>query len=235
MKETVKDMPTQAELLQQENDIWDCYNGLLISPDVTRIRKLFSRYELFQKALSVPGDIFECGVFKGAGLFYWLKLLDIFAPSGKKKVVGFDVFDKFADGALDDEQVEVDRFVSESNFTGASVDGLMGIAEQAGLAHRMELVVGDILQTAPQYVADNPGTRISLLHLDFDVYGATKAALEAFYPILTPGALVVCDEYGVKGWRESDAVDEFLKGKGIKLEALNAIAPTPTTFFVKPL
>lgn len=226
----------QAEQNQsQDEKLWDCYNGLLISPDVSRIRKLLARNDLFQRALSVPGDIFECGVFKGAGLFYWLKLLDIFAPSGLKRVVGFDSFDKFADGFLDEEQRAVENFVKEANFTGVSVSALMDIAEQANLAHRLELVAGDIRQTASQYVVDNPGVRISLLHLDLDVYGATKATLENFWPLLTPGGIVVCDEYGKIGFREADAVDEFLKGKGIKIEALNLISPSPTAFFVKPL
>ena len=59
----------------KENLIWDWYNNLLLSNDVNRIRKLIVRYELFKKSLSVPGDIVECGVFKGVGLIYWLKLL----------------------------------------------------------------------------------------------------------------------------------------------------------------
>lgn len=214
--------------------LWDHYNGLLVSPDVDRIRKLLVRNDLFQMALNSPGDIIECGVFKGAGAFYWLKLLAIYAPTAQKRVVGFDTFGAFADSLLDYEQKSAALYVSEANFTGTAPEDLMNIARQAGLAHRLELVSGDILQTAPRYVAANPGFRISLLHLDCDTYNGSKAALEAFYPVISPGGLVVLDEYGKRGWGESDAVDEFISGKGIKLEAINTIFQ-PTAFFRKPL
>ncbi len=217
-----------------ENDIWTCYNGLLISPDIERIRKLLVRHDLFRQALSVPGDVIECGVFKGAGVFYWLKLLAIYAPVAQKKVIGFDTFGAFADSLLDYEKKTAESFVVEADFKGASPSDLMAIAEKAGLGHRLELVAGDVIETAPKYVADNPGFRISFLHLDFDTYKGTKAALEAFYKVVTPGGLVVLDEYGKRGWGESDAVDEFLAGKGIKLEAVNDVFQ-PTAFFRKPL
>ena len=43
-----------------EKEIWDCYNGLLLSPDIDRIRKILVRYNLFKKSLDIPGDIIEC-------------------------------------------------------------------------------------------------------------------------------------------------------------------------------
>jgi hypothetical protein len=46
--------------------------------------------------------------------------------------------------------------------------------------------------------------------------------------------VIVLDEYGKRGWGESDAVDEFLAGKGIKLETVNKVFQ-PTAFFRKPL
>jgi hypothetical protein len=223
-----------SKLQNQSDKLWDCYNGLLISPDIDRIRKLLVRNDLFQMALSSPGDIIECGVFKGAGAFYWLKLLAIYAPTAQKKVVGFDTFGVFADNLLDYEKKSAAIFVAEANFEGTTPEDLMGIAHQVGLERRLELVVGDIVETAPKYVADNPGFRISLLHLDFDTYYGTKAALESFYTAVSPGGLIVLDEYGKRGWGESDAVDEYIKGKGIKLEAINT-SFQPTAFFRKPL
>tara|TARA_B110001452_G_scaffold263558_1_gene265182 strand:- start:4234 stop:4371 length:138 start_codon:yes stop_codon:yes gene_type:complete len=45
---------------------------------------------------------------------------------------------------------------------------------------------------------------------------------------------VVLDEYGKRGWGESDAVDEFLKGKQIQLQAIRK-SFQPTAYFIKPL
>ena len=38
------------------------------------------------------GDICECGVFRGSGIFTWVKLMMIFKPNNNFKVVGFDLF-----------------------------------------------------------------------------------------------------------------------------------------------
>lgn len=214
--------------------IWDHYNGLLLSSDIDRIRKLLVRYELFKQAMEVPGDIVECGVFKGAGAFYWLKLLGIFATVAQRRVVGFDTFGSFADSLLDYERESAAGFVNEASFEGVSVDELMSKANATGLGDRLELVAGDIGQTASTYVENNPGFRIALLHLDLDTYHGTKSALEAFYPNVSPGGLIVLDEYGKRGWGESDAVDEFFAHRNVRLEAINETFQ-PTALIRKPI
>ena len=47
----------------------DSYHELLFGPDIGRIKKLLIRYDLYRMSKDVSGDIFECGVFKGAGLY----------------------------------------------------------------------------------------------------------------------------------------------------------------------
>lgn len=208
--------------MTEDELIWDYYNGLLLGPDSGRLRKLFVRYELFKKALDSPGDIVECGVFKGAGLFFWAKLLNIHAPEAQKKVIGFDTFGKpFADSLLDYEKKSAEDFISESNFDGTTTNALYKKAEKANLRERIELVSGDITETAEEYTKNNTGFRISLLNLDFDTYQGTKSALEAFYPYIAPGGIVVFDEYGKRGWGESDAVDEYFSDKDENIQAIN--------------
>ena len=73
-------------------EIFDAYNFLLESNDVDRIKKILVRYELYKLSQNIPGDIIECGVFKGTGHIFWLKLLKIFDNNSLKKVVGFDTF-----------------------------------------------------------------------------------------------------------------------------------------------
>ena len=34
--------------MKKESNIWDNYNNLLLSEDISRIRKILSRYELFK-------------------------------------------------------------------------------------------------------------------------------------------------------------------------------------------
>lgn len=226
-------MASRTSVKFTEERIWDCYNTLLLSPDVERVRKLVVRHDLFRMSLEVPGDVVECGVFKGVGLMYWLKLLAIFSPGSKKRVIGFDTFRRFAGSLEKYEKKSASSYVREAAFEGVDPADLQKRAQEAGLGKRMELVEGDLIRTAKKYVKDNPGFRISLLHLDVDTYQGSKAVLEAFYPVVSRSGVVVLDEYGCRGWGESDAVDEFFADKKAVIRTL-PYAAKPTAYVVKP-
>lgn len=215
-----------------EQETWDQYNGLMLGPDIERIRKMLVRYDLFRQSLCVPGDIVECGVFKGVGAMYWAKLLAIYAPGSRKRVIGFDTFSEFANSMLDYEREAAEGFTSEASFVGIDPSEIVSKASAAGLDGRLELIVGDVAETALTYAQDNKGFRVSLLHLDLDTYSGTKAILEALYDRVTPGGIIVCDEYGSPGWGESDAIDEFLKDRNVILKTVEFSAK-PTAYFTK--
>ena len=216
-----------------DNKIWDSYNTLLLSSDTDRVRKLLVRYELFKKTLKVPGDIVECGVFKGVGWMYWLKLLNVFSYGARTSVIGFDTFSSFAsDHLLDYEKESAKSFVNEADFEGIDHKALLENAKKFGF-HNGELIAGEVSETIPKFARENQGMRISLLNLDFDTYEGTKVALENLYDLVSPGGIIVLDEYGKEGWGESDAVDEFVDGKGLKIEAIK-YSSQPTAFIVKP-
>jgi O-methyltransferase len=42
-------------------------------------------------------------------------------------------------------------------------------------------------------VADN---RFCFVHIDVDLYQPTKDSLEFFFPRMTPGGIIICDDYG---------------------------------------
>ncbi len=215
-----------------EQETWDQYNGLMLGPDIERIRKMLVRYDLFRQSLCVPGDIVECGVFKGVGAMYWAKLLAIYAPGSRKRVIGFDTFSEFANSMLDYEREAAEGFTSEASFVGIDPSEIVSKASAAGLDGRLELIVGDVAETALTYAQDNKGFRVSLLHLDLDTYSGTKAVLEALYDRVTPGGIIVCDEYGSPEWGESDAIDEFLKDRNVMLKTVEFSAK-PTAYFTK--
>jgi hypothetical protein len=214
--------------------IWDAYHELLLGPDVERMRKLLARYDVLRMVLDVPGDVVECGVFKGAGVMTWLKLLQIYAPGSHRRVVGFDTFDAFARTSETGDASSVAAFVSETAHAGTDPAELARKAVAAGIdPERLELVAGDIRTSAADYVAANPGFRIALLHMDLDLGAPTYAALQALWPRVVRGGVVLFDEYAVPRWSESDGVDRFLDQIGLRLRALPN-ARTPTAVLVKP-
>ncbi len=66
----------------------------------------------------------------------------------------------------------------------------------------------------PDCFAGMEERRFALVHIDVDLYEPTRAAFEFFYPRLSRGAVMICDDYGFAscpGARK--AVDEFFSDK----------------------
>ncbi|MNP11366.1 Macrocin-O-methyltransferase (TylF) [compost metagenome] len=81
----------------------------------------------------------------------------------------------------------------------------------------VELIEGNILETLGEYIKNNPHMKISLLHIDTDVYEPSKLALDLLYDKVVSGGVIIFDDYGtVEG--ETRAVDEFLENKSYQLK-----------------
>ena len=204
--------------MTDEKKIWDSYNELLLSDDITRLRKMISRYELFKKTLNIPGDIIECGVFKGVSFLFWLKCLKIFLPNSTKKVIGFDMFSGFPKDLKIEEKKSAKKYVKQSDFNGINPQKLSKLATKILPEEHHELIVGNLNKTSKDYVKKNYGFKISLLHLDLDTYAGTKSSLENFFPLMSKGGIIILDEYGKRGWGETQAVDDFFKNKTHKVQ-----------------
>ncbi|MCK4553849.1 UDP-4-amino-4,6-dideoxy-N-acetyl-beta-L-altrosamine transaminase [Candidatus Parcubacteria bacterium] len=225
--------PKSIEPTNRDQQSFDAYNEFMEKSYVDRFTKIFCRYDLFKLIKDIPGDIAECGVYKGQGVLFWARLLEIFNPLSIRKVVGFDTFK----GMPETVKSQADRSKIESFKNYEYVpDMIKNQAKELKIKDsRIEIVAGDALESIPEYVKNNPGFRIALLNLDFDVYEPTLAALENLYDLVIPGGIVCLDEYAVHNWRESDAFDEFIKKRNLKVE-LKTIpwALSPTAYFIKP-
>lgn len=212
-------------------DSFDAYNNFLFAGNPDRFTKILARYELYKMIVDLPGDIVECGVFKGQGLLFWAKLIEIFNPLSPRKVIGFDTFSGVPDSVVSKR----DRDSSESFRDYADVpDKVAALARAQNLTHRIQIVAGDASETIPRFVSENRGFRVALLNLDFDVYEPTKAALNALYDKVVPDGVISFDEYAIHNWGESDAADECLAGKGLRLSAF-PWALSPTAYCRKPV
>lgn len=82
-----------------------------------------------------------------------------------------------------------------------------------------KLIKGDVFETLPKYLSDNPETRIALLHLDMDVKDPTHFALDLLYERVVPGGIIVFDDFNAVAG-ETISVDEFLDKHRLKIEKL---------------
>ncbi len=154
-------------------------------------------------ARAVPGDTAECGVRFGKSSFFVLNGLN--DPGRPHHLC--DSFEGLSQPTADDAEV------------GARRD-----AWQAGDLEADERITREQLRAFPQCrfhrgwipecFAGLEDRRFAMVHIDVDLYEPTLAAFEFFHPRLSPGAVMVCDDYGFAscpGARK--AVDEFFAGK----------------------
>ncbi len=208
-----------------QNKIYDIF---LKDTNVDRLQKILSKYELFKKIINVPGDICECGVFKGSGIFTWVKLLKLFKPNNSFKVVGFDFFGK---KSKTKSKFKADQKIIRWHKTGAiTKKELMRKCKEWDFKN-LKLYAGDVKKTTKKYAKENFGSRIALLYLDVDNYDGTLEILNNLYKKMAKGGIIVFDEYALQGHGESDAVDQFFKNKKIKLKSFSW-ANSPTAYAV---
>ena len=213
-------------MILNQNQIYDQF---LKETNVGRLQKILARYELFKKIIKVPGDICECGVFKGSGIFTWVKLMKLFKPNNNFNVVGFDLFGK-KKGKLKFKFKSDKKVQSWHNSGTISQIELKKKCKEWDFKN-LKLYAGDVKKTTKKYVKENFGSRIALLYLDVDNYDGTLAILNNLYSKMAKGGLIAFDEYGLKGHGESQAVDEFFSKKKIKLKSFSW-ANSPTSYTI---
>lgn len=171
---------------------------------------------------AVPGDIVECGVWRGGSMMAAaLTLLE--RNDATRDLYLFDTYAGMtAPGSRD---VSVDghaardllgaRRISEDDpvWAYATLDRVKAAMHETGYdAARMRFVRGPVEETIPGAAPE----RIALLRLDTDWYESTRHELRSLYPRLSRGGVLIIDDYGHwKGARQ--AVDEYLAETGAKL------------------
>jgi hypothetical protein len=216
--------------------IYDAFNSFIFSADTKLVGKFIARVLLFQQIQDIPGDIVECGVFKGSGMLSWLKIKKTLTPNAFKKVIGFDYFDTNAllHSLSGNDQTRMKDLFEDRNYEhDAAAEQLLHekITSAGFSASDYELVKGNISETAPAFVAQRPGFRISLLYIDLDIEVPTYDALTAFWDKVSVGGLVVFDEYAYHQWSEAEGVDRFFQDKNVQVKSLDY--PCPTAYVVK--
>lgn len=200
-------------------------NGFYLTADINRFSKFITHYELFKQTSHLRGEIVECGVFKGVSLSRWIKFRSLLENSYSRKIIGFDTFGKFPEAQYPLDKKQRDLFVEEAGENSISKIDLENILSKLELNKNIELIEGDILQSVPNYIVNNPQLKISLLHIDVDLYEPTKIILETLIPYVVKGGIVILDDYGAFAGANK-AIDEYFNNnlEIKKLPCSNAIS-----------
>ena len=212
-------------------NLYDSFNDFIMSSDRKVFNKLIARTLLYDQVKDVPGDIVECGVFKGSGFYSFLKLKRIMNPNSLKKIIGFDFFDtkELLSSLTNMDKKGMSLLFNDRKFEHK--DDFKTILEKKlkedGFSSEdFELVKGDISTTSKKYSETNPGFKISLLYIDLDLDVPTYDTLKNFWNNMSKGGIIVFDEYAHSKWSESKGVDRFVEEMNLELKSLNFICPS---------
>jgi O-methyltransferase len=169
---------------------------------------------MLDRTAAVPGDVAECGVFRGASLVPMAAHLRQVAPG--KHLFGFDSFAGFDDSILFD--IGLGGPGEGNKRVGGFQDTSCALVVEKLKRFRAEnvtVIPGFFRETLPRCAH----RKFSFVHLDIGIYEAYKECLEFFYPRLTAEGIILLNDYGKARWPGCQkAVDEFLCDKPEKLQ-----------------
>ena len=192
------------------------------------LSKFLARADLFRQIVNVHGSVIDGGVNAGCSLMTFANLSAIFEPVNyTRKIIGFDTFSGIPDTHEKDRNPgKSSAHVCKGGFKADGFDQdllkatkIFDLNRNLGHIPKVEIVKGDVRETMPRYLKENPHLIVSLLHLDMDVYEATKVAIETFFPRMPKGAIMIFDEINQPGYPgETLAVLETLGLRHLRLQ-----------------
>lgn len=164
-------------------------------PARKRLHRPLASYFLcryFVHSLSIPGARAECGVlggtsaliaclaarahdpdFSGAGLH----LIDSFEGLGQPTEE-----DRFGDSVRTAKSLQKGAYAAPLDIAQATLAGFPGVSFHKGWI--------------PEVLATLPENKWAFVHIDVDHYAPSYGALGYFYPRLSSGGVIICDDYG---------------------------------------
>lgn len=195
----------------------------------------------FDMAKDIPGNIVECGVGRGRSMVTLASLNRILEKDegGERKIWGFDSFEGFSEPAPEDcsprNPKKGEWAHSPSGKYQYTVDFIYDVLKRAYIDNPEQditLVKGFLKDSLKNY----DRAPIAILHIDCDLYEPYKETLEALYPFVSPGGIIIFDDFMLEEDKNEPfpgarrATYEFLGNEKDKLAA--TIKGNP--FYCKP-
>jgi O-methyltransferase len=160
--------------------------------------------------LAVPGDFVECGVFRGDMTWMVTQTVDV-GGAGKK----FYLYDTFT--GLDPKYSSAEDFPQSPDFYRFinKEYSAPGIEEYVRQRFRDKSFIVVTKGSVPEVLAEVAPERLAFLHLDMNSAKGESAALEELFDRISPGGIVVFDDYGWSQYhKQKEAADRFMAARG---------------------
>ena len=212
-----------AGYADMDRDFAPIYNDVRFFT-MTSVERMFDLYKSVEYVVraGIPGDIVECGVWRGGSMMLVAKTLQLLGDTSR----GLWLYDTF-EGHPKPSEDEVDLWGHRAaddwranlKPEGTTDWGRVGIEEvsanmaSTGYPGPVKLVKGMVEETARLPTA----SAFAIARLDTDWFPSAQVSMEVFWPRLSRGGVLIVDDYGhYKGQRE--AVDSYFARNGITVK-----------------
>jgi O-methyltransferase len=170
----------------------------------TSPERLFALRQAVQYVVNtnIPGGIVECGVWRGGSMMAAAATLLMLGIKDRDLYL-YDTYEGMTAPTLDDVDLNgvtaahileaSKQNMEDSAWCYASLDDVRENLFSTGYPHdRLKFIKGRVEETIPLEAPE----QIALLRLDTDWYESTMHELVHLYPRLSPGGVLIIDDYG---------------------------------------
>jgi hypothetical protein len=210
--ETMKNMPYEFEDYVHN---FPCFVGNLT------LARFFSLKECYDKTLGISGHIADIGVFRGASMFFFAKLVQLYESTTLTQVHGFDWFKgNNPDG-------ELDKLILPSS-SAESYENVIKLTNANRLDHIIRLHNLDLTVDLEDFFDTYPHLQFKIVFIDLGTYNVVNSVLPFFWNRLSKGGILILDTYNIQHTPgETKAVNEFFDDKNVTINTFpNGWIPT---------
>ncbi len=170
-------------------------------------------YSLARQALTLGGEVWECGVYKGGTAAMLAEIMTRTTPAGQVQQQRLRLFDTFS--GMPETDPEKDHH-SRGDFGDVSIED---VQKAVGQADFITYHKGWI----PETFKGLERSRITFAHIDVDIYKSVLDCCEFIFPRLKAGGFMVFDDYGFPTCAGARiAVDEYF----LNMDVVPLVLPT---------
>lgn len=205
-KDTPLGMPTpgaQEKYKQLGYAPEDFYNHFPCFAGAKTIARFLSFYQCYQMTLGIAGHVAEVGVFRGAVSMFLAKLSLLYEPHSMTQVHSFDWFREPTPEDL--------AAAPDSHHYYEPYERLRTLIDVQGLQRWVLLHRINVISELEGFFQQNSHLQFKLVFLDAGEYRIVERSLKEFWPRLTPGGIVIFDQFNHEvAPGETQAVKELL-------------------------
>ena len=148
--------------------------------------KLYALWQAVRNTAKVPGAAAEIGTYRG-GSAYFIASAYVALTGGEVPMHAFDTFEGHPAAAIS----EHDTFHTAGHFGGIKYKK---VANYLSVFKQLQLHAGDVSAS----LSALPESAYRMVHIDTNLYKPTLDCLDYFGPRMSPGGVVVIDDYSSK-------------------------------------